>query len=92
MPVPANSRPIRPAINGTGDVGKVVSACSTVDWSTGGTMALMSRCRRSGFADQHPGQDRHPEQQQREDAEEAVYVMSAASRPPSSSPYFLITA
>ena len=49
MPVPANNRPIKPATNGTVDVGNVVSACSTVDWSTGGTIAVMSCCRRSGF-------------------------------------------
>ena len=48
--MPENSRPIRPATNGTVDVGKVATDCSTVDCSASGTVAVMSCCRRSGFA------------------------------------------
>jgi hypothetical protein len=37
-------------MNGTVDVGRVDSACSTVERSTGGTISSMRRCFRSGFA------------------------------------------
>ena len=37
-------------MNGTVDVGRVVSDCSTVDCSTGGTISVMRRCCSSGFA------------------------------------------
>ncbi len=49
-PVPENSKPIRPAMNGMVDVGKVVIDCSTVDCRAGGTISLMRRCCSSGFA------------------------------------------
>ena len=37
-------------MNGTVDVGRVDTDCSTVDRSTGGTISSMRRCCRSGFA------------------------------------------
>ena len=49
-PVPENSKPIKPAINGTVDVGKEVTEFSTVDRSAVGTISVMSRCRSSGLS------------------------------------------
>ena len=37
-------------MNGTVDVGRLAADFSTVDCSASGTVALMSCCRRSGFA------------------------------------------
>ena len=49
-PVPENSRPIRPTMNGTVDVGKAASEFSTVERSAAGMVAVMSRCRSSGLS------------------------------------------